>query len=142
MKFWGNEFRTTVVCVDSYRDGVLSGRLLNPSLEKGRTFHSLIGFFREMEQILNGMNFPQSFSAARSFRGPPERKAWSGDAVEQEAPQGGLATFAVRVLFRQNASWQGSVAWLEGEREESFRSALELVFLMDSALRNREGEPG
>ena len=51
------------------------------------------------------------------------------------ASRGELATFAVRIIFRQNASWQGSVVWLEGEREESFRSALELVLLMDSALR-------
>ncbi|NLW65775.1 MAG: hypothetical protein GXY26_06040, partial [Clostridiales bacterium] len=36
--------------------------------------------------------------------------------------------------FRQNASWQGVITWAEDRREESFRSALELVFLMDSAL--------
>ena len=42
---------------------------------------------------------------------------------------------SVRILFRQNASWQGSVLWREGGQEERFRSALELVLLMDSALR-------
>ena len=47
---------------------------------------------------------------------------------------GDVATFAVRVLFRQNASWQGSVVWLEGKKEEKFRSALELFNLMGSAL--------
>ena len=31
-KMWGNEYRTTVVCVDAYEDGVLSGRLYNPAL--------------------------------------------------------------------------------------------------------------
>lgn len=41
----------------------------------------------------------------------------------------------MRILFRQNASWQGSVLWREGGQEERFRSALELVLLMDSALR-------
>jgi len=40
----------------------------------------------------------------------------------------------VKVLFRQNASWQGSIAWLEGKREESFRSVLELLLLIDSAV--------
>jgi hypothetical protein len=38
------------------------------------------------------------------------------------------------VLFRQNASWQGSITWMEGKQEQSFRSALELIFLMNSAL--------
>lgn len=55
--------------------------------------------------------------------------------------EGRCATFAVRVLFRQNASWQGSVSWLEGSREESFRSALELAFLMDSALMTKVSLP-
>ena len=39
----------------------------------------------------------------------------------------------MRVIFRQNASWQGSVTWLEEEKEENFRSVLELVLLMHSA---------
>ncbi|MCI9263720.1 MAG: hypothetical protein HFF06_04025 [Oscillospiraceae bacterium] len=47
---------------------------------------------------------------------------------------GELATFDIRILFRQNSSWQGSVLWQEGDREESFRSVLELVLLMDSAM--------
>ena len=53
---------------------------------------------------------------------------------EGDAHTGALATFAVRLIFRQNASWQGSITWLEGEAEQSFRSVLELTLLMDSAL--------
>ena len=53
--------------------------------------------------------------------------------LEQSA-SGKLATFYVRILFRQNASWQGSVAWLEGGSEQRFRSVLELLLLLDSAL--------
>lgn len=34
---------------------------------------------------------------------------------------------SLRVLFRQNTSWHGSVAWVEGKCEESFRSVLELL---------------
>ena len=32
-------------------------------------------------------------------------------------------------------NWQGSVTWVEGKREQSFRSVLELILLIDSALR-------
>ena len=53
--------------------------------------------------------------------------------------RGEAATFALRILFRQNASWQGSITWLEGEAEQSFRSVLELILLMDSALRGERG---
>ena len=129
---WGNEYRTTLVCVDDYRGKVLRGRLYNPYFSTGSSFQSLMEFFRRMEDLLDEMQFPQSFTAARVFADPPQRKAASPPG--QEAQEGRCATFSVRVLFRQNASWQGSVTWLEGGREESFRSALELVLLMDSAL--------
>ena len=54
---------------------------------------------------------------------------------EEAVQEGKLATFSLSILFRQNATWQGTVAWLEGGKSQSFRSVLELVFLMDSALR-------
>ncbi|MBQ3122632.1 MAG: hypothetical protein IJC14_00585 [Firmicutes bacterium] len=47
---------------------------------------------------------------------------------------GKLATFNIKILFRQNASWQGLCGWLEGKQEQSFRSVLELFFLLHSAL--------
>ena len=129
---WGNEYRMTLVCVDDYQDSILRGRLYNPYFSTGSSFQSLMEFLRRMEELLDEMQFPQSFTAVRAFGDPPQRKAASPPV--QEVQEGKCATFSVRVLFRQNASWQGSVTWLEGRREESFRSVLELVLLMDSAL--------
>ena len=135
---WGNEYRTTIVCVDEYQDSILSGRLYHPCLSEGDSFRSLMEFFRKMEDLLDGMQFPQSFTAVRSFSDPPLR---TGRPPGADMREGRCATFAVRVLFRQNASWQGSVSWLEGSREESFRSASELAFLMDSALMTKVSLP-
>ena len=45
----------------------------------------------------------------------------------------------MKVIFRQNASWQGTVLWLEANREESFRSVLEFALLLNSAL-DEKGE--
>lgn len=130
---WGNEYRTTVVCVDSYDQSILTGRLYNPYLSEGREFGSLMEFLRLMEELLNGMNFPQPFTSIRSFQKPHEQE--SGGRPEDRPQEGKLGTFSVRVIFRQNSSWQGSVTWLERNIEESFRSALELLLLMDSALQ-------
>ena len=132
-RMWGNAYRTTVVCVDSCDNGVLTGRLYNPYLENGETFQSLMQFLLKMEDLLDGMQFPQSFTTARAFTVPPAQRAAS--PPDPEPQEGKCGTFAVRVIFRQNASWQGSVTWLEGGREESFRSALELILLMESALK-------
>lgn len=135
-KMRGNEYRTTLVCVDGYEHGVLAGRMYNPYLAGGESFQSLMEFLRRMETMLDEMRFPQAFSAARTFQEPPERIMCA--PPDPEPQEGKRATFAVRVIFRQNATWQGSVTWLEGGREESFRSALELVLLMDSALAGTE----
>ncbi|MGE4277468.1 MAG: hypothetical protein AB7E30_09890 [Lawsonibacter sp.] len=128
----GNEYRTTMVCIDSYENGILSGRFYNPYLKDGEVFQSLTQFLLKMEQTLDTMNLPQSFTAVRAFASPPSRK--SENPPTPEFLEGTSATFSVRIMFRQNASWQGSVTWLEGGMEQSFRSVLELVLLMDSAL--------
>ena len=134
-RMWGNEYRTTVVCVDSYDRSVMTGRLYNPYLSEGRSFGSVMEFLRMMEELLNGMNFPQPFTTIRSFQKPCEQDRFS--PPEERPQEGKLATFSMRVIFRQNSSWQGSVCWLEKGAEESFRSALELLLMMDSALREQ-----
>lgn len=44
------------------------------------------------------------------------------------------ATFLVQVVSQQHATWQGTVKWLEKDKEIPFRSELELIRLMDSAI--------
>lgn len=131
----GNEFRTTVICVDGYENKALSGRFYNPYCEAGESFESLTQMLLKIDDMLNEMRLPQSFTAVRTFA--PGGGDLSKNTPAVAAHEGKLATFSVRILFRQNASWQGSVTWLEGNREESFRSVLELIFLMDSALSGR-----
>ncbi|NBK91634.1 hypothetical protein D5278_06500 [bacterium 1XD21-13] len=55
-----------------------------------------------------------------------------------EQKRGGKATFLVRVQYRQRATWQGQVTWLEKNRTVSFRSALELLKLIDSVENGKE----
>ncbi len=130
-KVWGNEYRTTMVCVDSYTDGEPNGRLYNKHLPEGKMFRGMTQFLVEMERVLDEMDFPRAYTATRTFSSVAERKTGS---PEGEFRMGAAATFAVRILFRQNASWQGSVTWLDGRQEQSFRSVLELILLMDNVL--------
>ena len=129
---YGNQFRKTIVCIDAYDNGNLNGRMYNPYFDAGITFRSTMEFLKKMDSMLEKMNFPQSFSINRVFQPISEIETLMTPSTEPK--RGKSATFAVSVLFRQNASWQGSVTWLEENREESFRSVLELLFLMDSAL--------
>lgn len=44
------------------------------------------------------------------------------------------------VLYQQNNTWQGEVLWAERNERQNFRSTLELMRLMDSALEEHKGE--
>ena len=46
----------------------------------------------------------------------------------------GPATFVVRVMFRRNATWQGTICWKEKRCQVSFRSFLEMLLLMQDAV--------
>jgi len=130
-KMIGNEFHTTIICVDSYDHCAFNGRLYNPYLHNAIPFQTLMEMLLSLEKLLDDMHFPQDFVAKRRFSPIQTDLQPQENSSEQ---RGKIATFAVRVLFRQNASWQGSVTWQETGRSESFRSALELLFLLHSAL--------
>lgn len=46
----------------------------------------------------------------------------------------GDANFSVRIHFRQNASYQGEIYWVERKQKINFRSLLELILLMQEAM--------
>jgi hypothetical protein len=95
-------------------------------------------FLGQMESLLDSLKLPQSFTAKRTFG----VSAPLMDEAPEDGPlRGREATFSLRVLFRQNASWQGSVTWMESQKEQLFRSVLELLMLIRDALPQEENEP-
>lgn len=49
-------------------------------------------------------------------------------------------TFIIKVMDQQNATWQGSVTWVDEQREQYFRSTLELLKLIDGTLEKRNDD--
>ena len=47
---------------------------------------------------------------------------------------GDIGTFIIRVQHRQNSSWQGLVTGMEENKTVSFRSALELIKIIDEVV--------
>lgn len=43
-------------------------------------------------------------------------------------------TFIIEINDTQCQSWQGSIEWIQGQKKQSFRSAMELLRLVDSAV--------
>lgn len=48
------------------------------------------------------------------------------------------ATFIVHVTQNENASWQGQVTWADENVTKNFRSALELIKMIDGVVRTDE----
>ena len=128
--------KKTLVCLDSYRSGVPKGRIYTPCREV-YPFESLSQFLLRMEMLLDDRQMPQSCTRARSFGSIQE------PVTEEDASgyirRGSEANFEVRVIYRQHSSWQGVIIWLERNMVQNFRSVLELIQLMDSALRTEKG---
>ena len=131
-RVFGNDYWVTMVYVDSYQDNVLRGWFQNPYLKSPQKFDSLSDFIIKMESMMDVMGLPQSYAANRSFRNTSPRVL---DATTAFLSRGAKATFCLTIRFRQNSSWQGTINWLETNSKQNFRSVLELIVLMDSALR-------
>ena len=43
-------------------------------------------------------------------------------------------TFVIQMLDNQNMTWQGTITYLEDNQKMPFRSVLEMLKLMDSAI--------
>lgn len=139
-----NEMGSVRVCVDSYSAGEMSGRIYEACSEDPIEFNNVITLLKNLDDIYNSNEYPQASMKQRSFgAGKTKDTEEDKDMAEHKLVKpsgvmsnvrGKAATFRVKVMFRQNASWQGNVTWVEKGKEESFRSALELIMLIDSSF--------
>lgn len=140
-KLSGEAYRKVHLCIDSYEHGVMKGRYYYQGAKGGGgTFESFVQFLTEMEAVFDQTNYPQSFTVKRAFA--PVAEPGAGEEPSFRLQTGKCATFICRVLFRQNTSWQGSVTWVEKNSEQTFRSVLELILLINSALGGCREETG
>lgn len=123
---------TYILSVTDYESKRLRGTLRSPLRDRSYAFSSLMQLLLLMESLMDEANFPQRGVEQRAFQGLTASTLVHSPADKSPAPR--LATFTINVLFRQNASWQGSIVWNERKLESHFRSALELITLMDDAL--------
>ena len=123
--------KVCVVKVANYDNKVLTGSLFNPSFPAEVPFVSTVDLLLRMDSFFDETHAPRTTLKRRSFT---DDAAPVPDTEQEIAVDDPLATFRIRVHFRQNASWQGTIQWVEQNTEASFRSVLELMYLMNSAL--------
>lgn len=138
-----------VICIDRVRHSEYSGKFYTRMSLEPTQFESTMDMTMKMESFYNTIRFPQATLMARSFlrdgvtqcAGKEKRRY----QIEQEAEKileqrGDVATFVVHVQYRQNATWQGKLVWAEKHQELPFRSALEMLRMMDQAVAQQPDE--
>ena len=53
--------------------------------------------------------------------------------------QNSKETFVIQVISNQNATWQGTVQWVDQKKTVPYRSMLELIKLINSAVEDSPG---
>lgn len=137
--------------IDEYNDSDWNGRIYT-RLQTEPVFYKNIGEMLEiLENIWDTLGYPQESTMNRSFTGKQiseKRKeiisvTYPEDGTkdkiktelseaDMEKKRGEQDTFIVRIQYRQNATWQGHVTWVDENKTVPFRSALELIKLIDS----------
>lgn len=127
------------ICIDTYDNGEITGRVFSAIREKPIEFPNAIGLIKVINGLCDEADTPQATMRCRSYM----QQTGTG-RVHAVDPRrfnylkinfrGQKATFRLKVMYRQHASWQGTICWVEQDREESFRSVMELLLLIDSAL--------
>jgi len=131
-----------LVCFDSRNEG----RLFSPHLKKEVAFSTLPDFLLMADRCCERVAISQR-STERSTVGKQliEKSDSKQNISFYYSPmliraKGKTATFLMTVSFRHNASWQGSVRWIEGQKHEKFRSVFELLRIFYNAFSYDAGE--
>lgn len=151
------------ICIDCTQKDELAGRFYNRYSTQPVLFEDVNNLLIQMDRLMDRIDFPQASTRNRGFsdrkkntfsaggipgklskaqRGIDRRRRAGTDRRDTQVKTteeilketGKRATFLVNVQYRQNATWQGKVLWAETGESCHFRSALELLKLMDGAL--------
>jgi len=126
-------------CVNSFNNRGLQGELYHSYSREPCKYDDIVGMLKAMEELYDTLQFPMSSTESRSFFSSRKKMTRKGMAKVMKDEilldkRGEKGTFLIQVQYRQNSTWQGKVVWVEENRTQHFRSALELIKLVDGAL--------
>ena len=124
---------TFIVTVTSYTDKLITGYIHMPYDGTTVQFQNAMQMLFIMESMMDETGYPQRGMEPRAFRDELPEAAKENQVFLQTIPSG-IAGLQIDVIFRQNASWQGNLIWIDRKVQSHFRSALELLGLIDDAL--------
>ena len=142
-----------VLVIDARKGPKITARYYTSYSKEAHEISNWDQLFFELEMFYDELRFPFPTTNTRSFAGEVKRgypapgKAKIMKDEELLMKHGDLGSFIIRVQHRQNSSWQGRITWMEKNQTMYFRSAWEMMKLIESALdtvappENHEEEP-
>lgn len=131
-----------ILCVDYYRDEKINGRIYHRYQTEPIRIGGMLETVFEIDAFFDRLGYPFPGTESHYFikhektqRIKMTRKLSDEEMLKNNGEQG---TFIIRVEQRQHSSWQGRVTWVEEGKTENFRSALELLKMIDGALDGRD----
>ncbi len=125
------------VFVSREGDG-FSGKVYSSYYRKTYPFRDIWEFLHAVYGLLESVQIPQPVVKLRSFgfRFHKIKLRKAADILDSDIQYTDTAdekknTFLIHIQFRRNATWQGSITWVEKNKTQHFRSAFEMLKLMD-----------
>ena len=102
-------------------------------------FNSTLEMLALHERLFDEIGYPQSSCSLRKLNDGTKLCRCADTSYSPEAasiPDETEPAFVINVMYRQNASWQGTVQSVSCGTKKHFRSTLELLRMMDSVTAN------
>ena len=145
--------------IDQYNGSDWNGKIYTRLNKEAINFRNIGEMLEVLESIWNAIGYPQESLINRSFviqqnskvkkdpidvsyleDGTKDKIKVELSEADMEKRRGEQDTFIVRIQYRQNATWQGHVTWVDENKTVPFRSALELIKLIDSTQNDQTEE--
>lgn len=127
------------VVIDEKENSGFSGIVKSLYFNSYVRFLSLDELLFGMEDLFDALQYPMQTVKYRLFANKTSRaikpkQVYMMEQSEISPMNTDKTTFIINVLYRQNATWQGNIHWVNQNQTMSFRSTNELIKLMESAL--------
>lgn len=113
----------------------LQGYIFFPAQSKTVSFISVWNMLKQIEEDIITNRYPQSTFELRKWSKKSAEESGVKKQVKEELNLDKiLGNFLIQVQYCQNATWQGTIHWMEGRQTKAFRSQFEMLKLMEEAI--------
>ena len=150
---------TFFLSITESENGHFCGEICNLYYEEAVPFDGLDKAILRMDEMMDDLGCPQAATELRRFESKRRQRSYRSldENIRQEREQRyrhywnkkfmqtpllHKPQIQIEVLYRQNATWQGTVSLLRPFEpcRASFRSALELIYLINSAYQVQKSD--